>query len=114
VSNSTVRGILPGTCTIQGSQAGNTSYNSATGNSSVTVIKANQTISLNAPDMYDHLSTGMSSSFLLLILQRMGSRTDGFSTVDTLIYADWVPHDNVSSGSCLALESRVNLFPVAS
>ena len=62
VSNSTVRGILPGTCTIQGTQAGNTSYNSATGNSSVTVIKANQTISLNAPSAIDWGSTGLVSA----------------------------------------------------
>ena len=58
VSNTTVKGLLPGTCTIQGSQAGNATYNSATGSASVTVTPATQTITLNAPNSIAWGSTG--------------------------------------------------------
>lgn len=62
VSNTTVTGKTSGTCTIQGVQAGNTSYNSATGSSSVTVIKATQTISLSVPSSIPWGSTGTATA----------------------------------------------------
>lgn len=62
VSNTTVKGLLPGTCTIQGSQAGNATYNSATGSASVTVTPATQTITLNAPNSIAWGSTGLVSA----------------------------------------------------
>lgn len=62
VSNITVRGLLPGSCTIQGYQAGNSTYNSATASASVTVTPATQTITLNAPNSIVWGSTGLVSA----------------------------------------------------
>ncbi len=62
VSNTTVNAILPGICTIQGTQAGNSTYNSTTGSSSVTVTRAPQTITVNAPSSIAWGSTGLVSA----------------------------------------------------